>query len=83
MSRGWHDVRLLRPESRPWINPRKGTSRKLSAGDCELIRDHLLRDPRMKNQEVSAPDTLSILQDSWTRMGREDPVPQMYLQTVR
>jgi hypothetical protein len=32
-SRGWHDKHLLHPEWRPWVNRRRGASRKLSAED--------------------------------------------------
>jgi hypothetical protein len=82
-SRRWHDKHLLHPKWRPWVNPRKGANRKLSAEDCQLIRDHLFRDPRMRNREVTAPDILSVLWDLWAGMGHEEPFPQMSLQTVR
>jgi hypothetical protein len=37
----------------------------------------------MRDREVTAPDILSVLQDLWAGMGREEPFPQMSLQTVR
>jgi hypothetical protein len=82
-SRGWHDKHLLHPEWLPFVKPGKGTSTKLGAEDCQLIQDHLFRDPRKRNRAVTTPDILSILRDLWARLGRMEPFPQLSLPTVR
>jgi hypothetical protein len=63
-SREWHDKHRVCRAWSPWIDARKRTSAKVSAKeDCRLIRDHLIRNSRMRNREVTAPDIPSILQD--------------------
>jgi hypothetical protein len=65
-------------EWRPWINPGKGTNRKTTTEDCQLIRDRLSRDPTMRNQEVTAPDICRYCRTNglgWATGNRPADVP--------
>jgi transposase len=68
---------------RPWYKPRKGASLKFDDQDCQLIREALLRDPRLIHKEVNASHVLQILQEIWARAHPQRQFSEIGLQTVR
>jgi transposase len=71
------------PGWRPWDDPRKGTFTKFSREDCELLREALMRDPRMTHKEVNAPQILQMLEEIWVREHPQREFPMVWLHTVR
>jgi transposase len=80
---GWHRKHAMDPDWRPWHDPRKGTFAKFSREDCEMLRDALMRDPRMTHKEVNASQILQMLQEIWIRVHPQREFPMMCLDTVR
>jgi hypothetical protein len=48
-----------------------------------MLRDALMRDPRMTHKEVNASQILQMFQESWVRAQRQRKFPRMCLDTVR
>jgi hypothetical protein len=68
---------------RPWHDDRKGAFTKFGREDCELLRDALMRDPRMTHEEVAAPQIPQMLQEIWAREHPQSEFPMVCLDTVR